>query len=319
MNTRANRRIAEEEIDDGGVPPQGVQGGQSPLGVQENEVSVVPPNMTNGEISEDFLSLALAMTTQANRDVIPRVIDIESIVASRLRDFTRMNHCTFLGSKVDEDPQNFIEEVFKIVDAMGVTPMKKAELISYQLKDVAQVWFEKWRDERPIVSDPMGWGVFKTTFLDRFFPLELREKKLVEFMNLRQENISVKEYSLKFTEHSKYSPTLVENSRARMNKCVMGISGLVKEECRTAMLHHDMDIFSLMVYAHQLEETKLRKMNRDMKRARPDEQNQSRSMKRFYKQDSSMVNNDRVSNHKPKRGNGGGSTFERTRCATWGK
>ncbi|XP_049363331.1 uncharacterized protein LOC125828071 [Solanum verrucosum] len=208
--------------------------------------------MTNGEISEAFLSLACAMTTQANRDVMPRVNDIESTVASRLRDFTRMNHSTFLGSKVDEDPQNFIDEVFKIVDAMGVTPMEKAELVFNQLKDVALVWFEKWRDERRIVADPMDWGVFKTTFLDRFFPLELREKKLVEFMNLRQDNMNVKEYSLKFTELFKYSPTLVANSWARMNKCVMVISGLVKEKCRTAILHHDMDISRLMVYAHQL-------------------------------------------------------------------
>uniref|UniRef100_M1DIB8 Gag-pol polyprotein n=1 Tax=Solanum tuberosum TaxID=4113 RepID=M1DIB8_SOLTU len=126
----------------------------------------------------------------------------------------------------------------------------------------------------------------------------------------------MKEYSLKFTQLSKYAPTLVANSRARMNKFVMGVSGLVEEECRIAMLHHDMDISRLMVYAQQLEETKLSKMNRDMKRARMDEQNQSRSKKMFYNQDSSMVNNDRVSNPKPQRGNRGDSTFERPRCAT---
>jgi len=92
-------------------------------------------------------------------------------------------------------------------------------------------------------------GVLKMAFLDRFFPLELREQKLVEFMNLRQGNMSVKEYSLKFTQLSKYAPTLVANSRARMNKFVMGVSDLVEEECHTAMLHHDMDISRLMAYA----------------------------------------------------------------------
>lgn len=64
--------------------------------------------------------------------------------------------------------------------------------------------------------------MFKTAFLDRCFPLELREQKLVEFMNLRQGNMSVKEYSFKFTQLSKYAPTSVANSRARMNKFVMG-------------------------------------------------------------------------------------------------
>jgi len=47
MNTRANRRRAEEEIENGGVPPQGMQGDQAPLGGKENVVPVVPPDMTN--------------------------------------------------------------------------------------------------------------------------------------------------------------------------------------------------------------------------------------------------------------------------------
>ena len=42
--------------------------------------------------------------------------------ALRIRDFTRMNPPTFFGSKVEEDPQGFIDEVFKILDAMCVSP-----------------------------------------------------------------------------------------------------------------------------------------------------------------------------------------------------
>ncbi|XP_049382861.1 uncharacterized protein LOC125847242 [Solanum stenotomum] len=49
-------------------------------------------------------------------------------MASRLRDFTRMNPSTFLGSKVNEDPQGFLEKVYKIVEAMGVSSNEKVEL-----------------------------------------------------------------------------------------------------------------------------------------------------------------------------------------------
>ena len=63
---RANPRRAEEEDVDGGVSPQGLQGYQVPIGNQENEVSVVPPAMTNEEIRVAFLTLAQAMTAQAN-------------------------------------------------------------------------------------------------------------------------------------------------------------------------------------------------------------------------------------------------------------
>ena len=66
-----------------------------------------------------------------------------------------------------------------------------------------------------------------------------------------------------------------------MNKFVMGVSSLVEEECRTAMLHHDMDICRLMVYAQQIEETMLRKINRDGKRARTDEPSEPTSKRMF--------------------------------------
>ena len=62
----------------------------------------------------------------------------------------RINPPSFHGTKVDEDPKDFIDEVFKVVDSMGVTPREKAELAAYQLKDVAQVGFEQWRIKRPL-------------------------------------------------------------------------------------------------------------------------------------------------------------------------
>ncbi|WMV13523.1 hypothetical protein MTR67_006908 [Solanum verrucosum] len=120
MNTRSNPRRAKEENVDRGVPPQGLQGDQVLIGNQENEVSVVPPAMTNEEIRAAFLTLAQAMTAQANRDVEPRVNANESTTASRLRDFVRRNPPIFLGPRIGEDPQGFLNEIYKIVDAMEV-------------------------------------------------------------------------------------------------------------------------------------------------------------------------------------------------------
>ena len=53
-----------------------------------------------------------------------------------------MNPPEFHGSKVDEDPQAFIDEVSRVVTIMGVTSEERAELAAYQLKEVAQIWFE---------------------------------------------------------------------------------------------------------------------------------------------------------------------------------
>ena len=79
------------------------------------------------------------MPTHVNRCVYSRVNDIESNMTSRLRDFVRMNPSFFLGSKVVEDTQDFFI-VYKVLSAMGVTSRETAELVSYQLKEVVQVW-----------------------------------------------------------------------------------------------------------------------------------------------------------------------------------
>ena len=56
-----------------------------------------------------------AMTAKDNRDIPSLPHQQVTTMAFRLRDFTRMNPPTLYGSKVDEDPQEFIDEVYKIL------------------------------------------------------------------------------------------------------------------------------------------------------------------------------------------------------------
>ena len=73
-----------------------------------------------------------------------------------------------------------------------------------------------------------------------------------EYLNLIQGCMSVKEYSLKFTQLSMHDPTMVADSRAKMNKFLMRISNLVVNECRSAILIFSMDISCIMVRATKL-------------------------------------------------------------------
>ena len=142
-------------------------------------------------------------------------------------------------------------------------PNEKAEL-------VARVWFNQWVDNRGVDADLFGWEEFKVAFLDRFFPLELREAKVQEFINLRQGSMSVREYSLKFTKLSKYAPSLVVDPRVKMSMFMSGVSTLVIHGCRTDVLYKQMDLPRLMTYAAQIEEDKLKDLARDNKRERVD-------------------------------------------------
>lgn len=141
---------------------------------------------------------------------------------------------------------------------MGVTSEKKVELVAYELKCSAQIWFIQYNMER-VDNHPLPWQEFKVAFLDHFFPIKVRKAKMMDFMNLKQGSPSVQEYFFKFTNLSKYAPTLVVEPWARMYKFVSGVCDLINEECCIAMLVREIGISHLMTYPKKIEGEKLRK------------------------------------------------------------
>ena len=51
-----------------------------------------------------------------------------------------MNPQVYFRSKTNEDTQEFVDKVHKILCSIAVSEEETVELASYQLKDVAQVW-----------------------------------------------------------------------------------------------------------------------------------------------------------------------------------
>ena len=95
---------------------------------------------------------------------------------------------------------------------------------------------------------PITWEMFKVAFLDHYFPMELREAKMREFLNLKQGGMSVRDYVLQFSKLSKYAPSMMEEPRVKMGQFVSGLGDMVGSEGQAALLHKEMDLSRLMTY-----------------------------------------------------------------------
>ncbi|MCI59225.1 GRAS family transcription factor, partial [Trifolium medium] len=67
--------------------------------------------------------------------------------------------------------------------------------------------------------------MFKRGFLTKYFPADVKNKKVVEFMELKQGNMSVAEYAVKFESMCAFSPHY-NTMEAEEDKCVKFESGL---------------------------------------------------------------------------------------------
>lgn len=168
---------------DEGVLPQGPQEPQGPD--DTNNEGAMAIKVALQTLTQLMMVLTQVVTTQdqdilaqENRDVGTWVNPNVSIISSRLRDFPRMIPPMFFCSNMDEDLQLALDEVYKLVDAMGVTSIEKAMLEVCQLKDVAQVWYTQWKDNKMIRMGHINWEAFKRVFLGGSPPVRRGKRKL---------------------------------------------------------------------------------------------------------------------------------------------
>ena len=96
---------------------------------------------------------------------------------------------------------------------------------THMLAEEADDW---WVSLLPILEQggaEVTWTIFKREFLNRYFPEDVRGKKEIEFLELKQGNMSVTEYAAKFVELAKFYPHYAPET-AEFSKCIKFENGL---------------------------------------------------------------------------------------------
>jgi len=142
-----------------------------------------------------------------------------------LETFLRNHPPTFKGRYDPDGAQNWLKEIERIFRVMECSEAQKVRFGTHMLAEEADDW---WVSLLPVLEQDgavVTWAVFKGEFLDRYFPEDVRGKKEIEFLELKQGDKSVTEYATKFVELAKFYPHYTAEN-AEFSKCIKFENGL---------------------------------------------------------------------------------------------
>jgi hypothetical protein len=135
---------------------------------------------------------------------------------------------TFKGMHDPEGAQEWMQEIERIFRAMVCTDEQKVRLGTYMLIGEAGDWWDNARQRLEAAGTMITWAVFKGEFLGKYFPEDVRARKEVEFLELKQGDMTVAEYAAKFGVLIKFSP-YYNDIDAETSKCIKFENGLRPE------------------------------------------------------------------------------------------
>ncbi|KAK3026824.1 hypothetical protein RJ639_041896 [Escallonia herrerae] len=99
-----------------------------------------------------------------------------------------------------------------------------------RLENATACWWEmidrKWTTAQMVCT----WELFKTKFDKNYIPRSVKLKRMVEFLNVEQGNLTVQQYLTKFTSLARHASYLVEGEDRRARKFQDGLKYEIKEK-----------------------------------------------------------------------------------------
>ena len=160
-----------------------------------------------------------------------------------LETFMRNHPPTFKGRYDPDGAQTWLKEIERIFRVMQCTEVQQVRFGTHQLSEEADDW---WVSVLPSLKQDgavVTWAVFRREFLRRYFPEDVRGKKEIEFLELKQGNMSVTEYAAKFVELAKFYPHYAAET-AEFSKCIKFENGL-RPDIKRAIGYQQIRVFRI--------------------------------------------------------------------------
>ncbi|XP_028127142.1 uncharacterized protein LOC114323682 [Camellia sinensis] len=102
--------------------------------------------------------------------------------------------------------ETWVLDIEKLFEVFPCSKTQKVLLATFTLEDKARRLWMLMREN----NKDIGWARFLEIFYDKYFPQCVRDRKVSEFMERKQNSMTVAEYEAKFTELARFAPHVVD-------------------------------------------------------------------------------------------------------------
>ncbi|XP_074351715.1 uncharacterized protein LOC141690857 [Apium graveolens] len=146
-----------------------------------------------------------------------------------LKQFQSVHPPEFVGLPYPIKAQSWLREMENAFELAKVKDDKKVQYASYYLKDGASYW---WESSKVLLEGKaITWEKFTEMFLEKYLLSYMQDQLEMRFPNLRQKDMTVAGYEVKFSElarfASKYVNTEAKKAKSFQQGLKPGIQGQV--------------------------------------------------------------------------------------------
>ncbi|XP_050916497.1 uncharacterized protein LOC127131625 [Lathyrus oleraceus] len=116
---------------------------------------------------------------------------------------------------------------------------------AHMLSEEEKYWWDNARPRFEANGTMITWAVFKRELLEKYFPADVCGRKEVEFLELKQANMIVANYTAKFEQLSKFCPHY-NGIEVEMSKCIK-FENVMRPEIKQFIGYREIRRFSVLV------------------------------------------------------------------------
>ena len=144
-------------------------------------------------------------------------------------EFRKQRPPVFQGDTNPKVAEAWLRQTRKMLNVMGIQgDADRVDLATYQLEGEADNWWNMIKDTRNTAI--MTWAQFEELFLEKYFPMTVKEDMIQEFLSLRQGGMTVAQYVARFEELARHASRFVGDDRDKARKFEWGLDFSLREK-----------------------------------------------------------------------------------------